>query len=134
MLNKLFLLLCLIPCIAVGMDTWMLEELSAPVEQQESTWTAPNTVHVYTLTQHLTFPIAGRNLITNISDLKDVLRDSEGIPTDQQALYPRIITPYFFDLLSNHKTINQESDGNVQEIMKQHKTDSFSLMLKLRQR
>lgn len=68
---------------------------------------------------------------TTIRDIKDVLKDSEAIPVDQQSLYAK--TPYFFGFFNTISKQPLSNETKVWQAMKDHQTSQFLLYLTLRQ-
>ena len=115
MIKKFFLLLTLIPSI----KAMEMEDANIPQWVKAAT-----TIQVTSLKMDQTVPINNR---TTILDIKNVIFDRDGIPTDQaqlRAQEPKLVI---------FKTISEElaDDANVKSIMHVYNTNCLSLYLKL---
>lgn len=69
---------------------------------------------------------------STVFDVKNSLLDMEGIPTEQQALYPMATNWWTLGMIDKRGDKLQDDSENIKQIMNRNNSDRFILYLSLR--
>lgn len=114
----------LIGCIL--MHSWSISAMEAPL----APWVKKaTTIHVNTIKTSFSLPIQDS---TTLLDIKRALQQDEGIPTDQQALYPLYRSPKTLWLMQHRGNKLTSDSERIKSIMHHNNSNTLALFLSLR--